>query len=68
MSKELNFTRYFRHYMVKITQKEPTELDDNTYVKYLIIFKKWLVTQKTEDKEQVRRAFASRAKPRKTFW
>lgn len=53
---------------MKITVKEPIEIDDDVFIKYLIVFKKWLaIEESSEDKEDVRSAFLSQAKPRKTF-
>lgn len=59
----------FRHFLVKITVKEPVEVDDDVFVKYFIIFKKWLAIEEiSEDKEDIRGAFLTQAKPTKTFW
>lgn len=62
------FDLFIRHFLVKITVKEPIEIDDDVFIKYLIVFKKWLaIEESSEDKEDVRSAFLSQAKPRKTF-
>lgn len=53
---------------MKISVKEPIEIEDDVFIKYLIVFKKWLaIEESSEDKEDVRSAFLSQAKPTKTF-
>lgn len=55
--------------MVKITVKEPVEVDDDVFVKYFIIFKKWLALEEVPaEREDIRSAFLTQAKPTKTFW
>lgn len=54
---------------MKITVKEPVEVEDDVFVKYFIVFKKWLAIEEiSEDKEDIRSAFITQAKPSKTFW
>lgn len=54
---------------MRISVKEPIEVDDDVFVKYLIVFKKWLALEEIcEDKEDVRYAFTTQAKPKKTLW
>lgn len=61
-----NFCRYF---LVKLTVQEPIELTDDLFIKYLIVFKKWLsVEEVMDDKENIRNAFITQVKPKKTLW
>lgn len=54
---------------MKITVKEPVEVEDDVFVKYLIVFKKWIAIEDIYDnKEDIRSAFTGQAKPTKTFW
>lgn len=65
---EVNFI-IFRHFLVRITVKEPIEIEDDVFVKYLIVFKKWLaIEEMCEEKEEVRYAFNMQAKPKKSLW
>lgn len=58
-----------RYFMVKLTVHEPVELEDDLFIKYLIIFKKWLMVEEVpDDKENIRNAFISQVKPKKTLW
>lgn len=62
------FTINFRHSLVKITYHEPEELNDDIFIKYLIIFKKWLAVEEVpEDKHKIRNAFISQFKPKDTL-
>ncbi|XP_031619839.1 uncharacterized protein LOC116338602 [Contarinia nasturtii] len=57
-----------KHFLVKITVKEPVEVEDDTFAKYLIVFKKWLAIEDIhEDKEDIRSAFITQVKPKKMF-
>lgn len=54
---------------MKITVKEPVEVEDDVFVKYLIVFKKWIAIEDIyEDKEDIRSAFTTQAKPKNTLW
>lgn len=54
---------------MKITVKEPVEVEDDVFVKYLIVFKKWIgIEEITEEKQDIRSAFTTQAKPRKSLW
>lgn len=54
---------------MRITVKEPIEIEDDVFVKYLIVFKKWLaIEEMCEEKEEVRYAFNMQAKPKKSLW
>ncbi|XP_055325011.1 uncharacterized protein LOC129579209 isoform X1 [Sitodiplosis mosellana] len=61
-------TLLLKHFLVKITVKEPVEVEDDVFVKYLIVFKKWLAIEDIyEDKEDIRSAFTTQAKPKSTL-
>lgn len=69
IKKKTTTTNHFRRFLVRISVKEPIEVDDDVFVKYLIVFKKWLALEEIcEDKEDVRYAFTTQAKPKKTLW
>lgn len=54
---------------MKITVKQPVEVEDDVFIKYLIIYKRWLATEEMPaDKEVVRDAFVSQLRPKKTLW
>lgn len=54
---------------MKITIKEPVEVEDDLFIKYLIVFKKWLAVEEVmDDKENIRSAFITQVKPKKTLW
>lgn len=58
----------YRYFLVDISRKEPVELDDDAFIKWLIVFKKWLaIEESSEDKEEVRGRFLSQAQSKKTF-
>lgn len=67
MNNLLNFIN-FRHSLVKVTYQGPEELNDDTFIKYLIVFKKWLAIEElAEDKQQIRNAFITQFKPKDTL-
>lgn len=54
---------------MKLTVQEPVELDDDQFIKCLIVFKKWLMVEEVlDDKENIRNAFITQVKPKKTLW
>lgn len=54
-----------RHSLVKTTLPELEELDDDLFIKYLIVFKKWLAIEEVpEDKQLIRNAFIAQFKPK----
>lgn len=59
---------FHRHSLIKITILEPVDTDDDIFIKYLIVFKKWLaVEEMAEDKEDIKSAFAAQIKPKTTL-
>lgn len=56
---------FYRHSLVKTTLPEQEELDDDLFIKYLIVFKKWLAIEEVpEDKQLIRNAFIAQFKPK----
>lgn len=65
----LSLTHTLSHFLNKITVKEPVEVEDDVFVKYLITFKRWMAMEDLyENKEEVRCVFVAQAKPKTTFW
>lgn len=65
----LRFVGLVRYFLVKLTVQEPVELEDDQFIKCLIVFKKWLMVEEVlDDKESIRNAFITQVKPKKTLW
>lgn len=48
---------------------EPREVDDDVYVKFLMLYKRWLaVDDIPENQEEIKRLFPLQVKPKKTIW
>lgn len=60
------FHSQFRYFLVR---KTPIELPDTSFMKNLIMFKKWLYLEEVpEERQKARDAFVRFVKPKKTIW
>lgn len=48
---------------------EPREVDDDLYVKFLMLYNRWLaVDDIPENQEEIKHFFSSQVQPKKTIW
>lgn len=48
---------------------DPIEVEDDVYIKYLIVFRKWLLIDDIEENQRdIRNHFVAQFKPKKTIW
>lgn len=54
-------------FFVKGLPEKPEELEDILFIKYLVVYKRWLKMNKSEQ-ELIKTSFLSRVKPKATLW
>lgn len=59
----------YRKYLVDTSILDPIEVEDDVYIKYLIVFRKWLLIDDIEENQRdIRNHFVAQFKPKKTIW
>lgn len=58
-----------RKYLVDTSIIDPIEVEDEVYIKYLIVFRKWLIIDDIEENQRdIRNHFVAQFKPKKSIW
>lgn len=58
-----------RKYLVDTSIIDPIEVEDGIYIRYLIVFRKWLLIDDNEEHQRdIRNHFVAQFKPMKTIW
>ena len=58
-----------RFFLITNQSAQPVEMTDNNFMKYLIIYKKWLYLEEiNEDRRRICDAFSRLVKPKPTIW